>query len=118
MISPMMGSIVEKCVLLTKSARRDGQGGTHTAWTDGAEFDAWFDLDSSTSAQIAEQQGVKSLYTIYVSRDAPVAALDAFRRVSDGATFRVTSDGADKRTPPTSALDMRQYKAERWVLPT
>jgi hypothetical protein len=38
-----------------------------------------------------------------------------FRRESDGKIFRVTSDGDDKKTPPSAGLDMRQVTAEEFV---
>ena len=116
--SPMLNDVKEPCVLLVKSIRRDDMGTYYTEWSDGAEFDAWFELDSSTLGQIAEQQGVQSLYTFYVPRDVPIAGMDAFKRKSDAAIFRVTSDGTDAKTPSFSAIDMRMFRAERWELPT
>ena len=37
------------------------------------------------------------------------------RRASDGKIFRVTSDGDDKRTPRSAALNMRNVSAEEWI---
>lgn len=116
--SPLINSEIKKCVLYTRTIVPDGQGGYRPTWTDSVEFDAWFVLDSSTAARVAEKEGVTSLYTIYVRKEMPLQPYDAFRRVSDGAIFRVTSDGADKRTPAISAINGKQYSAERWVLPT
>ena len=39
---------------------------------------------------------------------------DVFRRVRDGKIFRVTTDGDDKATPASAALDMRVVNAEEW----
>lgn len=116
--SPLMNCGIEPCVLYTKQVSGDGQGGYVTEWVDSVQFDCWFELDTSTTGAIAEKQGVTSLYTIYVRKDIPISPLDAFRRLSDGAVFRVTSDGTDKKTPAISAINGRQFKAERWVLPT
>lgn len=118
MISPMMQSMKETCIMQNKAVTGDGQGGYKITWTDGAEFDAWFALDTSTAGMVAEAQGVTSLYSLYVDKGVPITPFDAFRRKSDNYVFRVTSDGADSKTPPTAAINMRLVRAEKWVLPT
>lgn len=116
--SPLMNDQKETCVLYTRIVTPDGQGGYRPTYTDSVQFDVWFELDSSTTGQIAEKQGVTSLYTIYVRKKMPIIPFDVFRRLSDGAIFRVTSDGTDKKTPAISAINGRQFKAEKWVLPS
>ena len=41
---------------------------------------------------------------------------DVFKRLSDGAIFRVTSNGSDKQAPTVGTLDMCQVTAEKWEL--
>ena len=106
------------CTLLTRTATPDGQGGTIIAWADGATFEAAIVRDSSTQARIAEKQGVTELYTVTVDRDAALAYHDVFRRDSDGAVFRVTSNITDSRTPGVASFQFAQVTAERWVLAT
>lgn len=112
----LLSSAMESCIILDKVTKADGYGGYVTTWVDGAEFKAAIVLDTSIEAKIAEQQGVTGLYTITTSRALNLQFHDVFRRVSDNKVFRVTSDGDDKKTPASTALDMRQVSAEEFVL--
>lgn len=105
------------CVLLNKITTNDGYGGYITEWSDGATFDAAIVLDSSMQAKIGQQMGVTGLYTITTRKALNLQYHDVFRRVDDGKIFRVTSDGDDKKTPQSAALNMRQVSAEEWSLP-
>lgn len=104
------------CTLLERRRVPDGEGGWRTTWEDGAAFDAAITLDSSTQARVAEAEGVTDLYTVTTSRATPLTFHDVFRRETDRQTFRVTSDGTDRRTPASAGLDMTQVSAERWEL--
>lgn len=111
----LLNEAMEKCILLDKTTQADGYGGYVTTYKDGAEFYAAIVFDTSMEARRAEQQGVKSLYTVTTSRAMILEYHDVFRR-ADGKVFRVTSDGDDKFTPASSALDMRQVTAEEYIL--
>lgn len=113
----LLSEAMTPCVILDKKTVSDGYGGYKTDWSDGAEFDAAIVLDTSMQARIGEKQGVTSLYTVTTSRALTLEYHDVFRRLSDGKIFRVTSDGDDKYTPKSTALDMRQVSAEEWSLP-
>lgn len=113
----LLTNAMELCVLLDKSTASDGRGGYITTWTDGAEFAAAITLDSSMQAKIAESQGVTAVYTVTTSKAINLQYHDVFRRAEDGKIFRVTSDGDDKKTPPTAGLNMRQVSAEEWEIP-
>ena len=105
----------ENCIMMDKNTTSDGRGGFITSWTDGAEFDAAIVFDSSMQARAAEAAGVKSLYTITTAKNVNLQYHDVFRRLSDGKIFRVTSDGDDKKTPPSATINMRQVTAEEFV---
>lgn len=105
------------CVLLNKTRQNDGYGGYATTWSDGATFDAAIVLDSSMQAKIGQQMGVTGLYTITTQKALTLDFHDVFRRVSDGKIFRVTTNGEDKKTPDSAALNMRQVSAEEFILP-
>lgn len=107
----------EPCTLLIKTVVKDGYGGYETTWVDGAQFDAAIVYDITTQADQAEAAGVKSRYTITTSRVLTLEFHDVFRRETDGKIFRVTSDGDDKYTPKMATIDMRQVKAEEYILP-
>lgn len=107
----------EKCVILDKKRVPDGEGGFITEWTEGAEFKAAIVFNTSMEARLAEKQGVTSLYTVTISRNAMLEYHDVFRRLKDGKIFRVTSDGDDSYTPASTDLDMRQCTCEEYSLP-
>lgn len=110
----LLSDAMEKCVYLNKQVTPDGYGGQQTVWAEGAEFNAAIDFDTSIEARRAEAQGVTSVYTVTTSRSLVLEYHDVFMRVRDGKIFRVTSDGDDKATPYSTALDMRQVTAEEW----
>lgn len=112
----LLSAAMEKCVYLNKQTQADGYGGYITTWVEGARFDAAITFDTSIEARRAEAEGVASLYTVTTSRALTLEYHDVFRRISDGKVFRVTSDGDDKITPASTALDMRQVTAEEWAL--
>lgn len=114
----LLSEAMTTCVILNKQTEADGYGGYITTWVDGAEFKAAIVLDSSMQARIGEKQGVTALYTVTTTKALNLQYHDVFRRVEDGKIFRVTSDGDDKKTPASAALDMRQVSAEEWSLAT
>ncbi len=103
---------MEDCVMLDRTTVPDGYGGWIASWKEGAPFNAAITFDSSMQARTAEQQGVTSLYTVTTSRAIILQYHDYFKRIRDGKIFRATSDGDDKFTPASTALDMRQVTAE------
>lgn len=105
------------CTMIDKQTVSDGMGGTVTQWVDGAKFDAAVIKDSSMNARIAEKQGVTEVYTVTTGKNVQLDFHDVFRRDSDGAVFRVTSNVTDSRTPDVASFQFGQVTAERWVLP-
>lgn len=106
----------EPCVLMDKTTQKDGYGGVQTVYVEGAEIEAAIVFDSSLQARTAAVQGVKDLYTITTRKNVVLWFHDVFKRVRDGKIFRVTSDGNDKKTPASAALDMRVVSAEEYNL--
>lgn len=107
----------EDCHVLEKTRTPDGLGGYTVAWTDGAPFHAAFEYESAPEVTVAEKQGVARTYRIYVPRSLLLDVHDVFKRDSDGAVFRVTNSGVDRKTPASAALDLRLIECERWELP-
>ena len=110
----LLDAAMENCIMLDKTTVPDGYGGYTHSWVDGAEFDAAFAFDQSMAARAASVQGVTDLYTITTRRNVNLQYHDVLRRLRDGKIFRVTSDGDDKMTPASAALDMRVVSAEEW----
>ena len=90
----------------------DGYGGVITEWHNGATFSAAVVLDTSMEARRAEAEGVKSLYTIVTNKSITLMYGEVVQRISDSKYFKVTSDGTDKKTPNSAALNMRVVTAE------
>lgn len=107
----------EDCVMLDKRTVSDGLGGFTLEWTNGASFQAAIIKNSTMEARIAEKQGVTELYTVTVDKGLALQYHDVFRRLSDSATFRVTSNIADSETPSVATFQIGQVTAERWELP-
>lgn len=106
------------CVLMVKEQEPDGSGGKKTVWKDGEQLMAAIVRDTSTEARIAEAAGTVEMYTITVSRSVHLKYHDVIKRISDGKTFRITSDNAEVKTPACTALDIAQSSAEAWRLTT
>lgn len=113
----LIDTMKETCTLLDRVTQSDGMGGFIQTWTDGASFQAAVIRDTSTQARIAEKQGVTELYTVTTDRNLTLDYHDVFRRESDSAIFRVTSNIHDSKTPQVASFAFAQVSAERWVLP-
>lgn len=106
------------CVFMVKKVTQDGSGGHVTNWENGEPLKAAIVRDSSTEARIAEAAGTVEMFTITVSRSVRLQYHDVIKRLSDGKTFRITSDNADMKAPACTALDIAQSTAEAWRLTT
>lgn len=103
----------EKAYIMDKTTEPDGYGGVITTWTEGAEIKAAFSLDTSLQAKIAQEQGVKDLYSITTRKNVILRYHDWIKRARDGALFRATSNGDDNVTPKSAGLNMRVVSAEK-----
>lgn len=112
----LMNDFVEECTLLEKVRIPDGEGGWTTSWTDGLSFSAAITYDTTLQARVAESEGMQSTYTVTTEAGIQLDFHDVFRRNRDGQVFRVTSQGSDKRTPPSASFQVSQVAAEEWAL--
>lgn len=108
----LLDDAMEKCIFMNKQKTNDGYGGITNEWTEGAEFNAAFDFNTSVEARVAEVEGVTSRYMVTTRKTINLQYNDYFKRIRDGKYFHVTSDGDDKYTPASASLDMRQVEAE------
>jgi len=108
--------MMEDCVMLDRRTVSDGLGGFTHEWTEGATFSAAIVKDNTLAARVAEKQGVTEVYTITVARGLTLQYHDVFRRIADGAVFRVTSNIVDSETPDVATFQIGQVTAERWEL--
>ena len=112
----LIDTMMESCTMLDRITVSDGMGGFINTWKDGATFNAAIVKDNSLSARVAEKQGVTEVYTVTVGRGVVLEYHDVFRRESDKAIFRVTSNVTDSETPDVSSFQIGQVSAEKWTL--
>lgn len=103
--------------MLDKRTVPDGLGGFTHEWQEGARFQAAVVKNNSLEARVAEKQGVTEIYTVTVNKGLSLQYHDVFRRVNDGAVFRVTSNVKDSETPSVASFQIGQVNAEKWELP-
>lgn len=113
----LVGNFMARCTMMEKKRIPDGQGGFTTGWSDAGPFMAAVVKDSTLAARVAEKQGVTEVYTVTTPSGVGLEFHDVFRRDSDGATFRVTSNAIDSRPPTAASFAFEQVSAERWELP-
>lgn len=109
-------AMMQDFILMEKVRTPDGLGGWTTAWTEGAEFKGALLKDNTLEARQAEKEGITEVYTVTVSRTFPLEFHDVIKRVSDGQTFRITSNVKDNTSPTFSSINFGQVSAERWTL--
>ena len=110
----LSGAFLTDCVRLIPEYTPDGQGGRATRWTDGPAFRAALVKSGSAAGRSAEKTGVSESYAVTTPVGAGLMHGDAFRRVSDGAAFRVTSNYTDTSPPKCAGFTFEQVTAERW----
>lgn len=105
---------MEKCILLNKIRKPDGEGGFITSWEDGPSFDAAVVLNTSTEVKIAEKQGISSIYSVTFDKGLDLGYHDIFKKESSGETFRITSESKDVETPQRASFQISQVTAEKF----
>lgn len=114
----LYSDMLEPCLrLLPETGEPDSQGGGAIAWTEGERFSALIVKNAAREVERGERRDVVETYTVSVDAGRPLRYNEVFRRLSDGATFRVTSNGADCAAPAAASVQIARATAERWVLP-
>lgn len=115
----IMGEKMEPCTMIVKTTAdtSDGQPGWDETYAEGQSFEAMFIKNSSTEAQIAQQQRLKEMYTVVVHRDRQVRHGDVFRREGSGEILIATSSTKDGSAPPSSTVPIAKFTAVPYDLP-
>ena len=112
----LLTQIMEECRIINR-VRTDGIfGGYKNEWVEGASFKAAIGKMSSPEVIVAERQGLSETFTVVVNKGFELDYHDVFKRMSDGATFRVTSRTVDSESHPRSTVKIAKVTAERWEL--
>ena len=109
----LLDDAFEDFTVMNKAAVDDGYGGVITEWTEGATVKGAMVYNGSSLRRVAEALGSSSSYTFTCRKSLSFDFHDVLKRVSDGQLFRLTNNSDDYKTPPSAALDMRQYDAEQ-----
>ena len=113
----LLTEMMEKCVLMDRRTASDGAFGRAETYVEGAPFEAVIVKDSTTEGRLAEKLGVTEVYTVVTQKGFGLDYHEVFKRLSDGAIFRVTSNQTDSEAPQRSTVQIGKVTAERWVLP-
>ncbi len=113
----LISEMMEPCKILNRIRQDDPYGSWTDVWQEGASFNATIIKNSTTEALVAEKQGISEIFTVVTAKGFPLAYHDVFKRVSDNAIFRVTSDSTDSEAPARSTVKIEKVTAERWELP-
>lgn len=108
----MLTDYFEPFVMQEWKSSPDGFGGLTWELSDGAEFMAGITANSSNEAQIAMQNGMKTIYTIVHPITLTLDKDDRVKRKKDGRLYRITSNSADMTTPGVAQVQYSQVTAE------
>ena len=114
----LINDMMEECRFINHIRVDDAYGSSTETWTDGATFKAAVIKNSTTEAIVAEKQGITEIFTVVIEKGFVLDYHDAFRRLSDGQVFRVTSSVKDSEAPEASTVKIAKVTAEKWVIPS
>jgi len=114
----LLENMMDACVMMDKTTVSDGIGGIVSVWVEGAEFAAFVRKESAPEITVAEQTGAKEMFTVVVPMTVSLEYHDVFKRLRDGAIFRLTSNTRDGETSRTASTPVQVARAncERWEL--
>lgn len=106
-----------ECVLMNKTSHPDGYGGRIDTFTESDfYFQAAVTFPNSIQERVAEQQGIKNVYTVTTSTIVNLKYGDVFKILDLNYLIRIADDGELNRTPDSASIDMRNYSAEKYVM--
>lgn len=117
MVPDLIRAAMTPCVMIEKKRVPDGQGGTTTKYAEGAVFEAAITKNKTLEAVRAEKEGVTELYLVTTAKGVGLDFGETFKRLSDGAKFRVTTNAKDSETPKAASFSFERVRAERWEIP-
>ena len=114
----LIEEIMADCKIMNHIRVDDPFGGfEQDSWEEGASFRAAIIKNGSPEVMVAEQQGASEIYTVVTFKGFQLDYHDVFKRLSDGAIFRVTGVERDTEAPERSTVPIAKVTAERWVIP-
>lgn len=114
----LLDQAMEPFTVMDKARIPDGYGGTVPTWTEGATIYGAIVFNNSAEVQIAQSMGAMGVYTLTVRKNVELDYHDVLKRVGDNKIFRITSNSDELKTPSSAGLNMRNYNAEEWEIPS
>ena len=108
----MLSDFFEDFIMQDRISVPDDFDGLRYEYVDGAPFRAGISTNNSNEAQIAQQNGMKAIYTIVHPATITLLQNDRVKRAKDGRTYRITSNSADMTTPGAAQVQFAQVTAE------
>ena len=99
---------------LDKKSTPDGLGGFDVVYTEGVSFKGVVTTENSIQVRLAEQQGVKSTYTLTTNKGIELSYGDLIK--NNNKIYKVVSNKNEVQTPSFSQLDVQQYELVRYVV--
>ena len=90
--------------ILDKISRPDPFGGVIYVYQEGAAFLGGAVRNTATDAQIANQQGGRTLYTLVVQKGLELERGQLIRRMEDGSNYKLLTGLRDMQTPDHAGL--------------
>ena len=112
----LLDQAFERFCVMNKQTVDDGYGGTARQWVQGASFSGALVYDSSAQTAIANSMTAHGSYVLTVRKNIVLDYYDVIKRLKDGATFQLTTDSDDLKTPDSAGLNMRQYQAKEYII--
>lgn len=114
----LIESMMEDAVIMLPEGGSDGEGGQNVQYREGNKIKAVFAMTNAIKITAAEKAALENAFTITTHRGTLLQFHNIVKRKSDGRTFRITSNGNDRKTPASSAIyPFAQVQAEEWRLP-
>lgn len=103
----------EDFIMQDWTSQSDGFGGIIWTWKDGAQFKAGISMNSSTEMKIAEQQGLKTIFTVVTKKTLELEQGDVIKHKITNELYRITSNSRDMQTPAVAEVEYWQVSAEK-----
>lgn len=110
-------AMASRCVKLKETDAPDGAGGFTRSFTEETPFDAVIVRGKFGEEKAGQKASEAAEFTVIVERDAGLNFHDVFKRLSDGAVFRMMSTAGDCAAPDVASVPIAKGKCERWALP-
>ena len=107
----------EEYVIVDRTTVSDGMGGYRIVWKDGATIKGALAVATQSEVTVAGAMNEKVTHTMLIDKSVLLEYHSVLRRQSDGKTFRVTTRGAEDKTPSSSSLNKRKIALEEWEIP-